>query len=114
MKIYSRTIRPPRFREEIKGTTLTLQNQCKSLIELIESSIVNNEPLPLSSRPLFDVDEKSGIARSMVNNTPLHEAFHASLESENSNSQIENTSLSEVAENAALQNDSAVSANEEN
>lgn len=46
----------------VEGSTLTIPNLAPTILELLQSSL-NGDALPLTSSPLYDEDDNSGIAR---------------------------------------------------
>lgn len=59
--------------ENIKGSSMTIPNLAPSLVELIEASISNGEPMPLCGQPLYDDDEDTGFARLQSSQASLSE-----------------------------------------
>lgn len=49
--------------ERVQGTTLTVPNMAPSLIELLNSSISNGEPLPDNGLNVYDDSDEAGLTR---------------------------------------------------
>lgn len=61
--------------QPIVGSSMTIPNLAPTLVELIEASISNGEPLPVCGSPLYDEDDASGIARVQANAATFAEQY---------------------------------------
>lgn len=60
--------------EKFTIPSLTIPNQAPTLKQLVLASL-QGEPLPMTSRPMYDEDENFGEARLQSNDTPIEDTI---------------------------------------
>lgn len=63
--------------ESFTSSTLTTPNLAPSLIELLNASVCNNEPLPDNGLNIYDDSDEAGLARLASSKMSVHEVFEA-------------------------------------